>query len=118
MIERDESPYQACIREVREELGTDLPVYQLLCVEYRSAYGVRTDSLQFVFYGGMLDETQIASFCLPANEIAEYRFCSCAEAMTLLIPSLLERFRYALAAIEEKRTIYLENTKEILPAPW
>lgn len=34
-VEANESPQQACKREVREELGIDIPIGQLLCLNYR-----------------------------------------------------------------------------------
>ncbi len=114
-VDRDESPYTACRREVREELGLDLPVYQLLCVEYQSPQGTKTESLQFIFYGGVLTNDQIAAIRLPTDELAGYRFCSPDEAAHLLTPMLARRLPFALAALEENRTIYLEDKVEIGP---
>ena len=53
-IEEDESPRQACIREVKEELGLDTSIGQLLCVDYTTRTDRKSESLQFVFYGGVL----------------------------------------------------------------
>lgn len=55
VIERDESPYRACLREIREELGLDLLLHRLLCIEYKLPHGASSESVQFIFYGGVLD---------------------------------------------------------------
>jgi len=111
-VERNESPYQACIREVREELGIDLPIYQLLSIEYQSSDGSKTENLQFVFNGGVLEE-EVRSICLPVDEIAESRFCAQTEAASLLNPKLAKRLQFALTALKQNRTIYVENKNEI-----
>jgi len=37
VVEADESPADACRREVREELGLDVEVGELMCVDYNRA---------------------------------------------------------------------------------
>ena len=113
-LEKDESPAQGCAREVREELGLDKPMLHLLCLEYQSAYSAGTESLQFIFYGGVLNEQEIASIHLPAEEIAEYRFCPREEALSLLAGKLAERMKFGLRALDENNVIYLEDKSEAL----
>jgi len=112
-IEQNESPSEGCKREVREELGVDFPVQQLLCIEYQSPQGAKTASLHFVFYGGVLSEEQIQQIKLPASELSEFRFCRFDEAMNLLSPRLGERLVFALAALKQQRMIYVEDKVEI-----
>jgi len=49
IVESDESPRQACAREIKEELNLAKPLNQLLCVEYHSDDTKQTESVQFVF---------------------------------------------------------------------
>ncbi|HEY3514361.1 MAG TPA: NUDIX hydrolase, partial [Kribbella sp.] len=55
VVEYDESPYEACCREVKEEIGLDLEIGRLLVVDWVPAHGPWSDALAFVFDGGVLD---------------------------------------------------------------
>jgi len=112
-VDLNESPFEACKREVREELGVDFPVRQLLCIEYQSLQGAKTESLHFIFYGGVLSERQVQQIKLPTDELSDLRFCKLDEAMKLLSPRLGERLVFALAALEQRRTIYVEDKVEV-----
>jgi 8-oxo-dGTP pyrophosphatase MutT (NUDIX family) len=116
-LEQDETPFQACAREVCEELGFALPVKQLLCVEYQSEYqtsqGARGGDIHFVFHGGVLSDSEISQIRPPADEIADCRFCGRAEALRLLCPRLRKRLVSALAALDQRRVVYVENEVEV-----
>lgn len=112
-LEKDESPAQGCVREVREELGLEKPVLRLLCLEYQPAFNAGTESVQFIFYGGVLSEQEIAAIRLQAAEIAEYRFCPREEALSLLAGKLAERMKFGLRALDEGQIIYLEDKAEL-----
>jgi 8-oxo-dGTP diphosphatase len=111
-IDANESPLTACKREIKEEIGLDLPVNQLLCVEYQSAHGTKTECMQFVFWGGILTDTQIDSIQLPPDELSEFRFVSLDVASQLLVPKLSQRLQFAAQARRENRIIYLEDKQE------
>lgn len=113
-LEKDESPAQGCAREVLEELGLKKPVLRLLCLEYQPAHQAGTESLQFIFYGGVLDEEEIAAIQLQKEEIAEYRFCPREEALSLLVSKLAKRLKFGFQALDENRVIYLEDKSEAL----
>lgn len=112
-VDKDESPYQACVREITEELGVAFPVGRLLCVAYQSAHSQITESLQLIFDGGVLDGEQMRSICLPAGELSEYRFCAWQEAQCLLNPKLAQRLAFAWRALQEERLVYVENKAEL-----
>ena len=111
LVEKDESPLQACVREIKEELNIDMPPGKLLCVEHLSDDTQQTESVQFVFYGGLLTEAQIPFITLPTPELSEYRFSSHEEALQLLSCKLARRLPYCLQALEENTTFYLEDGK-------
>lgn len=56
-VERGETPRAACLRELREELGLDLPLGRLLVVDW--APNVRDEHVRFVFDGGTLTDEQL-----------------------------------------------------------
>lgn len=109
LVEKDESPRQACAREIKEELSLATPLDRLLCVEYHSNDAQQTESVQFVFYGGILEELHLTSLTLQETELSEYRFVQREEAIQLLSCKLAKRLPYCLQALKENTTIYLEN---------
>jgi 8-oxo-dGTP diphosphatase len=79
--EADESPRQTAWREVQEELGLDVRIGKLMCVDYVPATSARPEALRFLFAvegppvplrALVLQETEIKSarYC-TLNEIAE-----------------------------------------------
>jgi ADP-ribose pyrophosphatase YjhB (NUDIX family) len=111
LVERDESPRQACVREIKEELSIETPLDKLLCVEYLSDDTQQTESVQFVFYGGLITASQISSIALPKPELSEYRFSTREEALQLLSCKLARRLPYCFQALTESTTLYLEDGK-------
>jgi 8-oxo-dGTP diphosphatase len=84
----------------------------LLCVEYQSAHGTKTECMQFVFWGGILTNTQIDAIQLASNELSDFRFVSPEVASQLLVPKLSQRLQFAAQARRENRIIYLEDKQE------
>src|SRR3954451_25256301 len=75
VIEADESPLDACCREIGEELALDRRPERLLAGDYRRRVaGVRGDPLRFLFAGGVLTEAEVARIRLPPDELSEWRF--------------------------------------------
>ena len=112
-VEENESPHEGCSREVREELGSQFPVHQLLCAEYRSAHGRKVENLQFVFWGGLLEDDQIGQIRLPEGELEDYQFCDVESLNQFLNLNLANRVATAMRAQAEGRIIYLENRVEV-----
>ena len=113
MVEQYESPLQACTREVKEELGLDAQIVQLLCVDYRSKEGKHPDNLQFIFYGGILPVDVIKNIKLQSTELSEHRFVAFLEAQQLLNTKLAQRVSLALEALKQNMTYYSEDSKKI-----
>jgi 8-oxo-dGTP pyrophosphatase MutT (NUDIX family) len=113
IVEQDESPFDACRREIREEIGLEVTPGRLLVVDYRSAEEGRSDSLQLVFLGGTLDPASIAAIRLPAGELSDYRFVETDAASGLLRGFLALRVAACLKAIAENRTLMLHDGLEV-----
>jgi len=71
VVEADESPRAACCRELLEELGVDLSVGRLLVMEWQGPEPERTESMMFLYDGGVLDGERIA---LANEELRSYAF--------------------------------------------
>ena len=96
IVESNESPYEACCREVKEEIGLELAIGRLLVVDWVPASGPWSDSLAFVFDGGVLDGDTIT---LDPTEARAHYFLTLAEAAPHLRPSMTRRLTVALDAL-------------------
>ncbi|MCA1712014.1 MAG: NUDIX hydrolase [Actinobacteria bacterium] len=106
-VEADESPRTACAREVEEELGLRIELGRLLCLEWQGPEPERTESLMFVYDGGVLPaDTELR---LPPEELASYRFVHERDLDTLMVERLSRRTRAAVQALAEDRVVELEH---------
>ncbi|GAA1579180.1 NUDIX hydrolase [Kribbella karoonensis] len=92
VVEYDESPYEACCREVKEEIGLDLEIGRLLVVDWVPAHGPWSDALAFVFDGGVLDAPTLT---LDPTEARAHHFLTLEEATPHLRPSMTRRLTVA-----------------------
>jgi 8-oxo-dGTP pyrophosphatase MutT (NUDIX family) len=110
MVDADEAPCAAAIREVREEIGLEIAPDRLLCVDWHfRGDRLPADLIHFVWYGGELSDKEIEQIRLPVGEIAECCFVSANLALAML-PKVLSRcIKVALMALEKGSLIYSEN---------
>jgi len=105
----EESPSEAFVREVKEELALDKKPISLLCVDYVKKSSMGHDHLNFVFDGGVLTKNEINSIKLQTEELDEYRFVSLEEAVELLAENWAKRIAKCIDARKVHKTVYLEN---------
>lgn len=98
-VEADESPAAGCRRELFEELGLDIAVGRLLCVEWVTEDGDPHGALMFVYDGGVLGPAAIESISLPADELSAFRFVDPAEVDRWVSPANARRAASALGAL-------------------
>lgn len=108
LVEHDESPLEACIREVREEISLTAPIKQLLGVEYNPNHGRGGDGIAFVFYGGRLSEHDIANIKLQWLELSDFKFVP-AHDLSLLSVKLQKRIARCLEGVTHRKAVYLEG---------
>jgi 8-oxo-dGTP diphosphatase len=109
VIDENESPRTACIREVKEEIGIELKIAKFLCVDYKLDKTYKGESLQFIFFGGRLSDSEIENIVLDGKEIVEYKFVSFEIAKTLLSKTLSMRLQKSFDALKNDMAAYLEN---------
>ena len=100
IVELNESPRQAALREVSEELGLAInpATLSLMCVEYMFEGVEKTEALMFIFSGGMLTDSQIAEIKLEEAELKSYRFVSPSSGIELLGSVLGARIKRCIEA--------------------
>lgn len=111
VVEKNESPRNACIRETEEEVGLNLKISQvkLLCVDFISSSEEKSENLQFIFYGGILKKEQIKKLKILPEEIEEFKFLQVSEALSLFGVKLRKRIIKSIEALENKTALYLET---------
>ena len=101
VVEHNESPRDAAIREVKEELGIQLnSTLKLLCVEYMAEGNEISEGLMFIFTGEPLTEQQIAEITLRTEEVSAFKFFTTEQAVLLLGPVLGSRIQKCVSAKE------------------
>ncbi len=113
VTENNESPKQGCQRELAEELGLDRAVGRLLLLDYNSESGPKTESLMFIFAGGVLSAAEIAAIQLPADELSEFAFFQRDALPTAMTKSLKARVLAAWQQYDCGQTVYLEDQQII-----
>lgn len=112
-VEESESPKQTCLREVKEELGVDVPIGRLLALNYREESELVSELLLFLFDGRVLSDEQIESIKLPPDELREFRFLTLEEIKNKVLPSLYGLIESGLAQRKLNHTQYTENSRTV-----
>lgn len=111
-VENEESPMQACLREIREETGLNVKEVKFLSVEYMCARSDKMEFLQFLFYGGVLTSDQIRKINLPPDEIGGYKFVRVEGIAQFLSTHLRRRILLSLDALKNNTPLYIENFEQ------
>ncbi|MFV2019920.1 NUDIX domain-containing protein [Micromonospora sp. LOL_023] len=113
MVEGDESPYDAVVRELAEELGLTITPGRLLVVDWVPPRTGRTEGVMFVYDGGVLDTVQTDAIRLPPQELRSWAWSTVAQAQWRLSPLLARRAAAAVEAATGGGTVYLEDGSRV-----
>jgi 8-oxo-dGTP diphosphatase len=109
-----ETPWEACRREVREEVGLVVERGRLVVVDFLRPKPSKPGGMRFLFDCGVLSDTELSSITLQEDELSEHRLVEPAEALALLSGPLRRRVGAALAAAEaEAGCVYLEDGRPV-----
>ncbi|MCX6790391.1 MAG: NUDIX hydrolase [Candidatus Kaiserbacteria bacterium] len=106
----NESPLHCALRETKEEIGLTVATLNLAGIYYAPKKEPFTDSLKFIFDGGVLTDEQISQIKLQTEELLEYTFALPEKAIPMLSPRLRRSVPDCLRAIKERKVVYLDNT--------
>lgn len=110
VAEPAETPVASLEREVREELGVDLPVGDLVAVDWLPPYKQWTDALLLVFDLGEHPGLE-GQVTLQPTELRAVRWCTLEEARGRVAP-YVHRLLTSVAEAEQTRgrhTVFLED---------
>jgi 8-oxo-dGTP pyrophosphatase MutT (NUDIX family) len=108
-VDADESPYDAAVRELKEELGLSVAPGRLLVVDWVPPRTSHTEGVMFVYDGGIMDVTRTGEIHLPDDELRGWAWSTLSEAQQRLSPLLARRAAAAMKAVTDGVTVYLEN---------
>ena len=114
VVEKNESPLRACIRETKEEINLDIIPKFLCAVDYMPASIDKEENFQFLFYGGRLSKQQIGNITLQKEELSEYKFMKIADTLPLFGEHLRKRVAMCYKRILTEGAIYLESGNIII----
>ncbi|MBR7827791.1 NUDIX hydrolase [Actinospica sp. MGRD01-02] len=108
LAENGESPYDACTREVREELGIEPAIGDLLVADWVPAHGPWPDGLMLVFDGGILPEEHQSRIELRDGEISACWFLTLEQIEPRVKPSFHRRLAACVQAVKAGHPQYLQ----------
>ncbi len=109
IVEQNEPPRACCQREILEELGFERVIGRLLAVDYNLATESKTESLMFIFDGGVLSSAWVNRIKLDKEELSEYSFFTKDKLPEEISLTLKNRVLAAWGQYEEGAAAYLEN---------
>lgn len=109
VVELNESPQECCQREVFEELGLQRKTTDLLVVDYSHKTDDLTESLMFIFSGGLLISSEIESIQLPQQELSEFRFFAAQSLPPEIASPLRTRILIAYEQAATGKGVYIED---------
>lgn len=109
VVEQNESPKQCCQREVFEEIGLNWKIGPLLVVDYNSPDEAKTESLMFIFAGGVLSKVDITNIQLQETELSEFAFFTKGTLPQAMTQTLKARVLTAWQQYNQGQALYLEN---------
>lgn len=105
LVDRGEAPHEACVREVKEEIGLKVPVGDLLVLDWvRQHEFVNAPLTFYLFEGGVIDDADLIR--LQEDELEGFDFFLPEEAAALSVGINPGRVELALEARRTGRTVY------------
>ena len=101
-----ETPWEACRREVQEEVGLTVENGRLVAVDFLRPRPGKPGGMRFLFDCGVLSDSVLDTITLQVEELSEHRLVDPDEALALLSGPLRRRVGAALAA---ETCVYLED---------
>jgi 8-oxo-dGTP pyrophosphatase MutT (NUDIX family) len=105
-----ETPWEACRREVQEEVGLTIENGRLVAVDFLRPRPGKPGGMRFLFDCGVLPDAVLDTITLQLEELSEHRLEDPEAALVLLSGPLRRRVGAALAA---ETCVYLEDGRSV-----
>lgn len=113
MVDTGETPHGACAREVREEIGLDLAVGDLLVLDWVVSHEfVAAPMTVYLFDAGVIDDPD--KIRLQADELEQFCFLLPEQAASRFAEVHRARIELALEARRTGRTAYRSSVRGVL----
>lgn len=113
VVEGRESPRDAVVREVLEELRLRLPVGRLVLADWLPPWGGWDDALCLVFDAGVQPESVLDRVVLQAREIRATAFCSADDVQARAADFTARRVAAAVAALGGAGAAFTESGRPV-----
>jgi len=107
-----ETPWEACQREVCEEVGLQVERGRLVVVDFLRPKPGKSGGMRFLFDCGSLPDSALETIRLQVEELSEYLVVEPGRALELLSGPLRRRVGAALA-LEGTNCVYLEDGRAV-----
>jgi 8-oxo-dGTP pyrophosphatase MutT (NUDIX family) len=107
-----ETPWEACRREVLEEVGLQVERGRLVAVDFLRPKSGKAGGMRFLFDCGALPDSLLDTVRLQIEELSEHLVVEPTRALELLSGPLRRRVGAALAA-EGAGCVYLEDGRPV-----
>jgi 8-oxo-dGTP diphosphatase len=104
-----ETPWEACRREVHEEVGLTVEHGQLVAVDFLRPKPGKPGGMRFLFDCGVLSDVMLQAIVLQEEELSEHRLEDAPQALAMLSGPLRRRVGAALARDAGLSCLYLED---------
>lgn len=108
VVDENESPKEALIREIKEEIGLKITRLDFVMVAYYHESEEKTENLQFKFNAGKLSFKQIKNIKIDHKEIGEFKFFKIKDAFPLMSTKGAIRLQESMKAIKNNKAVYEE----------
>jgi len=112
MEDDGETPWEACRREVFEEVGLKVDRGRLIAVDFLRPRPRKEGGMRFLFDCGALPDSALKTIRLQVTELSEHVLVKPSRALELLSGPLRRRVGSALAA-EGAGCVYLEDGRPV-----
>jgi 8-oxo-dGTP diphosphatase len=109
MAEANEPLHDTARRELREELGLEVRLGALLCIDWVGPHGPWDDLLNFIFDGGALSEIEAAGLRLADDELRAFEFCDGEQVRRRLRADTWRRVTAAYQTLATGQLQYLQD---------
>lgn len=108
-----ETPWEACRREVLEEVGISVEDGRLVAVDFLRPRPAKPGGMRFLFDCGVLPDAVLRAIVLQEEELCEHRLEEPPQALALLSGPLRRRVGAALARGAANSCLYLEDGRAV-----